>query len=203
METEHRNKKSERSTGSGGMSSHDSPAETSRGLPHQEERISSSSSRISLVRWKKLCNFVYYSDANTSRVLPHPPRNSIALLHAPPSPKMLLYGVSCLLDALDGAAARYFEQTPQFGAVMDMVTDRYIISCPVVFPASAFLRWSFAFQDWISLDFASHYIQDYATVPIGGSSISQKEVGAGRPWATRLYYSNTRWVELLESDGSS
>lgn len=41
----------------------------------------------------------------------------------------LLYSVSCLLDALDGYAARYYEQSTRFGAVLDMVTDRCTTSC--------------------------------------------------------------------------
>lgn len=40
----------------------------------------------------------------------------------------LLYGVSCLLDAVDGQAARALGQTSKFGAVLDMVTDRYVCS---------------------------------------------------------------------------
>jgi CDP-diacylglycerol--inositol 3-phosphatidyltransferase len=46
----------------------------------------------------------------------------------PYHPKMctLLYGVSCLLDAVDGMAARALDQTSKFGAVLDMVTDRYV-----------------------------------------------------------------------------
>lgn len=39
----------------------------------------------------------------------------------------LLYGVSCLLDAVDGQAARALGQTSKFGAVLDMVTDRYVL----------------------------------------------------------------------------
>ena len=35
-----------------------------------------------------------------------------------------LYTVSCLLDAVDGQAARALGQTSKFGAVLDMVTDR-------------------------------------------------------------------------------
>jgi CDP-diacylglycerol--inositol 3-phosphatidyltransferase len=38
----------------------------------------------------------------------------------------LLYGVSCLLDAVDGQAARALGQTSKFGAVLDMVTDRCV-----------------------------------------------------------------------------
>ena len=36
----------------------------------------------------------------------------------------LLYSISCLLDAVDGQAARALGQTSKFGAVLDMVTDR-------------------------------------------------------------------------------
>jgi hypothetical protein len=38
----------------------------------------------------------------------------------------LLYGISCLLDAVDGQAARALGQTSKFGAVLDMVTDRSV-----------------------------------------------------------------------------
>ncbi|KAH0583964.1 CDP-diacylglycerol-inositol 3-phosphatidyltransferase [Termitomyces sp. 'cryptogamus'] len=38
----------------------------------------------------------------------------------------LLYVVSCLLDAVDGQAARALNQTSKFGAVLDMVTDRFV-----------------------------------------------------------------------------
>lgn len=36
----------------------------------------------------------------------------------------VLYAISCLLDAVDGQAARALGQTSKFGAVLDMVTDR-------------------------------------------------------------------------------
>lgn len=38
----------------------------------------------------------------------------------------LAYGISCLLDAADGHAARALKQTSKFGAVLDMVTDRCV-----------------------------------------------------------------------------
>lgn len=40
----------------------------------------------------------------------------------------LLYGLSCLLDAVDGPVARALGQTSKFGAVLDMVTDRCAFS---------------------------------------------------------------------------
>jgi hypothetical protein len=42
-----------------------------------------------------------------------------------PKNSILAYGISCLLDAADGHAARALGQTSKFGAVLDMVVDRY------------------------------------------------------------------------------
>jgi hypothetical protein len=36
------------------------------------------------------------------------------------------YVISCLLDAVDGMAARALGQPSRFGAVLDMVTDRWV-----------------------------------------------------------------------------
>lgn len=102
----------------------------------------------------------------------------------------VLYSVSCLLDALDGYAARYFEQSTRFGAVLDMVTDRCTTSCLLVFLSSAFPRWAIIFQGLISLDLASHYIHMYATLAMGGSNTSHKAVDKSRSWLLNLYYTN-------------
>lgn len=100
----------------------------------------------------------------------------------------LLYSISCLLDALDGYAARYFEQSTRFGAVLDMVTDRCTTACLLVFLSSAFPRWSLLFQGLISLDMASHYIHMYATLVMGGEN--HKKVDPSRSWILNLYYTN-------------
>ncbi|KAK3297980.1 CDP-alcohol phosphatidyltransferase-domain-containing protein [Chaetomium fimeti] len=102
----------------------------------------------------------------------------------------LLYSVSCLLDALDGYAARLFEQSTRFGAVLDMVTDRCTTSCLLVFLSSAFPRWAILFQGLISLDFASHYMHMYATLAMGGAENSHKNVDKSRSWILSLYYTN-------------
>lgn len=102
----------------------------------------------------------------------------------------ILYSVSCLLDALDGYAARYFEQSTRFGAVLDMVTDRCTTACLLVFLGSAFPRWAIVFQGLISLDLASHYVHMYATLAMGGSDTSHKAVDKSRSWILNLYYTN-------------
>jgi phosphatidylglycerophosphate synthase len=42
------------------------------------------------------------------------------------------YVVSCLLDAVDGQAARALQQTSKIGAVLDMVTDRCVFAIALV-----------------------------------------------------------------------
>lgn len=53
----------------------------------------------------------------------------ISLYYMRDNPRVctVLYGISCLLDAFDGMAARRFNQSTKFGAVLDMVTDRYVV----------------------------------------------------------------------------
>ncbi|EXJ61025.1 CDP-diacylglycerol-inositol 3-phosphatidyltransferase [Cladophialophora yegresii CBS 114405] len=99
-----------------------------------------------------------------------------------------LYSFSCILDAADGLAARRYNQSTTFGAVLDMVTDRCTTSCLLVFLASAFPRWSIVFQGLISLDLASHYVHMYASLTTGGQS--HKKVEASRSWVLHLYYTN-------------
>lgn len=101
-----------------------------------------------------------------------------------------LYSISCLLDALDGYAARRFNQSTKFGAVLDMVTDRCTTACLLVFLASAFPRWSILFQGLIALDFASHYMHMYATLAMGDAGQSHKNIDEGRSWILKQYYSN-------------
>ncbi|EQL01571.1 hypothetical protein G6O67_005953 [Ophiocordyceps sinensis] len=102
----------------------------------------------------------------------------------------VLYSVSCLLDALDGYAARLFEQSTRFGAVLDMVTDRCTTSCLLVFLSSAFPRWAILFQCLIALDFSSHYMHMYATLVVGGADSSHKNIDKSQSRLLNLYYSN-------------
>ena len=101
-----------------------------------------------------------------------------------------LYSVSCLLDALDGVAARRFEQSTRFGAVLDMVTDRCTTACLLVFLSSAWPRWSLLFQGLISLDLASHYMHMFATLVMAGQAQSHKKVDSSRSRILHLYYTN-------------
>ncbi|KAL7796123.1 phosphatidyltransferase [Trichoderma ceciliae] len=99
----------------------------------------------------------------------------------------LLYAISCLLDALDGFIARIFNQGTQFGAVLDMVTDRCTTSSLLVFLATAMPRWAIVFQGLIALDFASHM---YASLVLSGAGSSHKDIDKSQNWLMKVYYSN-------------
>lgn len=101
---------------------------------------------------------------------------------------IVIYSVSCLLDALDGHAARYFNQTSRFGAVLDMVTDRCTTSSLICFLCVLYPDYALAFQLLVSLDLASHYMHMYATLQTGGKS--HKTVSKESSWLLNLYYTN-------------
>ena len=164
---------------------------TARDTPEQTENI-----------------FLFYPNViGTSSALPHSPIEAgsdnhstgysriilavASLYYMPLHPRTCsgLYSVSCLLDALDGVAARHFNQSTRFGAVLDMVTDRCTTACLLVFLSSAWPRWSLLFQGLISLDLASHYMHMYATLTMSEGG-SHKKVDESRSWILHKYYTS-------------
>ncbi|TFK29861.1 CDP-diacylglycerol-inositol 3-phosphatidyltransferase [Coprinopsis marcescibilis] len=102
----------------------------------------------------------------------------------------LLYGISCLLDAVDGHAARALGQTSKFGAVLDMVTDRCTTACLLCYLASAYPPYALLFQFLITLDFSSHYMHMYSSLVTG--SRSHKLVTSDVSRILWLYYNDSR-----------
>ncbi|TXT07470.1 hypothetical protein VHUM_03190 [Vanrija humicola] len=100
----------------------------------------------------------------------------------------VLYGVSCLLDAFDGLAARLLDQETKFGAVLDMVTDRCTTACLLTFLAATYTDHGLPllFQFLIALDFASHYI--HISLITGASS--HKNVGQDVSRILWYYYND-------------
>ncbi|KAJ9160657.1 CDP-diacylglycerol--inositol 3-phosphatidyltransferase [Coniochaeta hoffmannii] len=116
----------------------------------------------------------------------------VSLWYMPLHPRTCsgLYSVSCLLDALDGYAARYLDQSTSFGACLDMVIDRCATTCLLVFLSSAFPRWILVFQALIALDLASHYIHMYATLSTDGANASHKNVSKSQSRILNMYYTD-------------
>ncbi|KXN85458.1 CDP-diacylglycerol--inositol 3-phosphatidyltransferase [Leucoagaricus sp. SymC.cos] len=107
----------------------------------------------------------------------------------------ILYGVSCLLDAVDGQAARALGQTSKFGAVLDMVTDRCTTSCLLCYLSSAYPTFAIFFQFLIALDFSSHYMHMYSSLVTG--SRSHKTVTSDVSWILWSYYNDSRTLFIM------
>ncbi|RSH94850.1 CDP-diacylglycerol-inositol 3-phosphatidyltransferase [Saitozyma podzolica] len=117
---------------------------------------------------------------------------AISLFFMPIHPKFctVLYTISCLLDAVDGQAARALGQASKFGAVLDMVTDRCTTACLMCFLAAEYSQWALLFMFLITLDFSSHYIHMYSTLVTG--STSHKAVTSDVSRILWLYYNDSR-----------
>ncbi|KAG0364055.1 CDP-alcohol phosphatidyltransferase-domain-containing protein [Gamsiella multidivaricata] len=113
-----------------------------------------------------------------------------SLYYMPLHPKtcMLMYSISCLLDAVDGQAARYYDQCSKFGAVLDMVTDRCTTACLLCYLASVYKPYALIFQFLIALDVSSHYMHMYSSLTSGASS--HKKISESSNFILRAYYSN-------------
>ncbi|WBW71837.1 CDP-diacylglycerol--inositol 3-phosphatidyltransferase Pis1 [Schizosaccharomyces osmophilus] len=100
----------------------------------------------------------------------------------------ILYLFSSLLDAFDGWTARKLNQSTNFGAILDMVTDRCATSCLLCFLCAAYPKYAIIFQLLVSLDLASHYMHMYSTIHQGAKS--HKSMTNKHSWLLRMYYSN-------------
>ncbi|KAF6231811.1 hypothetical protein HO173_010113 [Letharia columbiana] len=173
-------------------------AEKQAGTPNGRPNGSANSKRSSLIPEQPENIFLFYPNIiGYSRII----LALASLYYMPLHPRTcsLLYSISCLLDALDGVAARYFEQSTQFGAVLDMVTDRCTTACLLVFLSSAWPRWALLFQGLISLDLASHYMHMYATLTMAGKGMSHKKVDENRSKLLHLYYTNKVHIHLIST----
>ncbi|KAM9590478.1 LOW QUALITY PROTEIN: CDP-diacylglycerol--inositol 3-phosphatidyltransferase-like [Morphnus guianensis] len=113
---------------------------------------------------------------------------SFYLMPRSPGPAAACYGLSALLDAIDGQAARLLGQGSRLGAMLDMLTDRLstmglLLNLALLYPAAAPL-----FQLSTALDVASHWLHMHCTTLEGGES--HKAVGGRGHPLLRLYYSS-------------
>ncbi|CAD6890800.1 unnamed protein product [Tilletia caries] len=120
---------------------------------------------------------------------------SLYFMKGNPKVCTVLYGISCLLDAFDGMAARALGQSTKFGAVLDMVTDRCTTSCLLCFLTSAYPNAAVVFQALITLDFSSHYIHMYSSLLTG--SKSHKIVTSDVSRILWYYYNDSRILFLF------
>ncbi|KAI8895449.1 phosphatidylinositol synthase [Globomyces pollinis-pini] len=114
----------------------------------------------------------------------------LSLFFMPTNPHIaiFLYSLSCLLDAADGIAARHYNQSSQFGAVLDMVTDRSTTACLLIHLATMYPAFTFVFQLLVSLDLSSHYMHMVASARKGKDS--HKSMDPDTNYLMVLYYTS-------------
>ncbi|XP_077255917.1 phosphatidylinositol synthase [Temnothorax americanus] len=98
------------------------------------------------------------------------------------------YVVSSLLDAIDGHAARYYNQSTKFGAILDQLTDRVGTMCLMVTLCLFYPAYTFWFQLSMAIDVACHWIYLHTTLLQGKTS--HKFIDMSENPIMRLYYAN-------------
>lgn len=111
----------------------------------------------------------------------------VSLYYMPSDPlkTVVLYITSAGLDAVDGYAARYFHQESQFGAVLDMVTDRCGITVMNMGLAVLYPQYAILFQLYVFVDIGSHWAHTANSVGKGSHHKEQNH-----NFLLRLYYTN-------------
>lgn len=96
----------------------------------------------------------------------------------------VLYAVSQLLDAVDGVAARAFDQCSSFGSLLDMLTDRMTSLCLMLLLGDLYPSYQSFWRWMVVLDLVSHWSQMYISLSEG-----EKSHKGGRNGILQFYYS--------------
>lgn len=96
----------------------------------------------------------------------------------------IAYSLSAGLDALDGMAARYFNQSTRIGALLDQLTDRCALNALVIVTAGLYPDYAFLLILSVMIDISSHWAHFYATLVSGKTN--HKKIDSN--WLLRLYY---------------
>ncbi|GAM20506.1 hypothetical protein SAMD00019534_036810, partial [Acytostelium subglobosum LB1] len=107
----------------------------------------------------------------------------------------VFYAASALLDMADGHAARYFGQCSQFGALLDMVTDRCSTTALIVVLSQFYPENLNLYIFLIVLDILSHFARLYSTLICGNKS--HKAVKDNHLAIMRIYYGNKYFLAFM------
>jgi CDP-diacylglycerol--inositol 3-phosphatidyltransferase len=110
---------------------------------------------------------------------------------------LIFYTTSFLLDALDGEAARKYNQTSRFGAVLDMVTDRFSTAALVTLLSHFYNSKAYiiGFVLLNILDFVSHWVRMYSTLV--ANVASHKDTKVIKNPLLRIYYGSRIVMGIL------
>ncbi|XP_013113308.1 CDP-diacylglycerol--inositol 3-phosphatidyltransferase [Stomoxys calcitrans] len=96
------------------------------------------------------------------------------------------YAISALLDAVDGHAARAFNQSTRFGAMLDQLTDRCGTMGLLVTLSYFYPQYMFWFQLSMAIDVACHWLYMQTSVVVGKTS--HKATDLSENIVMRIYY---------------
>ncbi|XP_055389672.1 CDP-diacylglycerol--inositol 3-phosphatidyltransferase [Condylostylus longicornis] len=96
------------------------------------------------------------------------------------------YIISVGLDAIDGHAARHFNQSTKFGAMLDQLTDRCSTMGLLVTLSYFYPKYMFLFQLSMAIDVACHWLYMQTSVFVGKSS--HKSFDVNENVVMRIYY---------------
>eukprot|EP00003_Mantamonas_plastica_P003953 TRINITY_DN130_c1_g1_i1.p1 TRINITY_DN130_c1_g1~~TRINITY_DN130_c1_g1_i1.p1 ORF type:complete len:192 (+),score=53.15 TRINITY_DN130_c1_g1_i1:819-1394(+) len=102
-----------------------------------------------------------------------------------------MYFISFALDVFDGMAARKFNQATQFGALLDMVSDRCSTAGLLICLTNLYPEWTRTFIGLLVLDMASHYMRMYSSLLLGKH---HKNVDKSSSALLSFYYGNSNFL---------
>ncbi|KAK2964895.1 putative CDP-diacylglycerol--inositol 3-phosphatidyltransferase [Blattamonas nauphoetae] len=117
------------------------------------------------------------------------------LFYSSPVKFFSCYVLALLGDAFDGLAARKFNQSTKFGALLDMFTDRGSIVSMFCVLSALYPSLSGLFMALAFLDVASHFVRMYTSFFLGFKSHKDANTKKSSP-LLRSYYQN-RFVLVL------
>lgn len=89
---------------------------------------------------------------------------SFFLHHTHPHLFLVCYGLSFLLDTVDGHVARVRGETSRFGAALDIFTDKLSSPGLMLILSNLYPNYSVILVSVLLLDISSHYFHFYATL---------------------------------------
>ncbi|KAK9309969.1 hypothetical protein QLX08_000591 [Tetragonisca angustula] len=93
-----------------------------------------------------------------------------------------------IIDAVDGHAARYFNQSTKFGGMLDQLTDRIGTMCLLATLCMFYPSYSFWFQLSMAIDISCHWIYLHTSLLQGKTS--HKFIDMSENSIMRMYYTN-------------
>ncbi|XP_050667744.1 CDP-diacylglycerol--inositol 3-phosphatidyltransferase [Leptidea sinapis] len=101
---------------------------------------------------------------------------------------VVCYVTSALLDAIDGHAARIFNQSTKFGAMLDQLTDRAGTAGLLMTLATFYPEYTFWFQLSMIIDITCHWLFLHTSTLQGKTS--HKFIDMSENPIMHLYYTN-------------